>query len=477
MTAATRAYASYRLRAFSEDPQQVLRTQLGAKFRENRLTRELSAHIRDATQAAWRGEPTRMCVSAPPRHGKSATIGVAAPISMGASAWLRDEPWPVLYATSSRDRAVDVSRQVRAMVERIHRATGDDWWAPGEQWTQLEFSTRGGFTWRAIGWKAGSGGIGARCLVMDDLLGSSVAYQSDATLRRLHHVIAEDLMARLMGSGTVAIQMETRRGTRDATGHLTSEYPGTWRQLAWRCHDPESGYLWPEVYGEAWRAGMPHLTDSSPVWRSLYQQQPTPDGGMVVEREWVSARYAHAPQPPPLHLYDRIVIGVDLATTGSTRADDCAFVVVGCRGALRDVLHVTSAQMSYVAAREHLRDLCAEWRPWAVVVERAANGDALISELSAIIPGLRGESTGSRDKVARLMPWLPMLAAGQVRWPTSAAPWRSQAIDQLLGFTGERGAPDDIVDALVWALVAAGTERPSVEIPDDEVGAILGSIM
>lgn len=399
----------------------------------------------------------RSTLSAPPRHGKTQYVGLGLPVTLALRCWQRAEPIDVLYATASETLAKKVSRKVRAAIERLHVETGDPYFAPakGGPWEMCVFATAGGFSWNGLGATSRTGGIPAHLLIMDDLIGSGKAYKSPATRAEILRAVEEDLLSRLEGGA--AIQMETRRGIMDTTGYLEREFPGVWESHVWRCFDPARAgdpYLWPARFGAEWRRSMPHLTDSSPLWRSLYQQEPVPEGGTHVPPEWLAGTYSE-PVEAVLALADRVVIGCDLANTGKTTSDHCAFVVVAVRGAFRDVLEVRRVRAGFVEQKRILRDLVAAYSPSVVLVERASNGDAIIDELAGEVPGLRGESPAGRDKLARLTPWLPTMAARQVRFPATSTRWAVGLRQELEAFTGIDGEPDDQVDALVWALVAA----------------------
>jgi len=398
------------------------------------------------------GTSPNLTTSAPPRHGKTEWVGRGLPVRL----YLADPgtPMSVLYATSSDKRAEEVSWRVRSAIEQVHALTGDRRYAPGRKWGTTEWETQGGHAWCGLGWSASTGGIGCRALIMDDLIGTSQAYRSPSIRSQIVRAVEEDLLSRIMDGGG-AIHMETRRGSEDTTAYIERTYGDVWEHHVWRCHDPDRGYLWPEKYGAAWRASKPHLTDTSPIWRSLYQQEPVAEGGTLIPPDWLTATYSEPPEIAA-RLADRVVVGVDLAATGKTTSDHCAFVVVGVRGAYRDVLHVVRRQVGYVEAKQILRDLCATWRPSAVVVERAANGDAVIDDLASEIPGLRGERAAA-DKVTRLTPHLGAYAARQIRTPASPQPWVGPWREEHAAFSGTPGEPDDQVDATVWALVAADT--------------------
>lgn len=398
------------------------------------------------------GTGLRVTLSAPPRHGKTTFTGQGLPIRCYLDAAARGRPFAVLYVTSTSERAEEVSSRVRAAIERVHGDTRAESMAPGETWTRTRWATKGGLSWVGMGWSGATGGIGANLLILDDVIGTSQAYRSGSTRAQIRRVIEEDLLSRLVDGGA-ALQMETRRGVDDTTAWLLREWPAVWEEHVWRCRDERGRYLWPEVYGEAWRATMPHLTDSSPVWRSLYQQEPVPEGGTLIPMEWATATYPETPEQARQKA-DYVAIGCDLTNTKKRTSDPAAFVVVARRGAYRDLLHVVVRQCGYVEQRQILRDLCRTWRPHAVVVERAAGGDQMVDELRGEIAGVRGEPAVG-DKVTRLLPHLGRFAAGQVRTPALGASWVGPWREEVTGFSGTDGEADNQVDATVWALVGA----------------------
>lgn len=479
-----------------------------ARWRNPRLSpvpwqRELGALCDRVVESVLDRTGLRVTISAPPRHGKSEFVGRSLPIRVYLEAARRGEPVGILYVTSTGGRAEEVSRRVRSAVERIWRETGDPAFEPGEKWSSTEWETKGGLAWVGCGWGAALGGIGARLVIMDDMIGSSEVYRSPSKRGQIQRVVQEDVLSRLMDGGA-AVHMETRRGLDDTTGWLLREYPGTWEEHVWRCYDearsqrgappaqgsqaapstpqggqrdPESGrdpaaYLWPEVYGEAWRRTMPHLTDSSPVWRALYQQEPVPEGGTLIPIAWTLATY---PEPPEAvrALADLVAIGCDLTNTKKKTSDEAAFVVVAKRGAWRDLLHVVVRRCGYVEQRQILRDLVATWRPHVVVVERAAGGDQMLDELAGEIPGIQGFPPVG-DKVTRLTPFLGAFAALQVRTPVAGAPWVGRWREEMSAFAGIDGETDNQVDATVWAL--RGCEIGAVAPSVDQVRAALRSV-
>lgn len=420
--------------------------------------RELAQLCDRLVESAFTGTALQAMVGAPPRHGKSELIALAMTTYALLRAWKERREFAVLYVTAKDTLARRISRVLRGVCARLLELTGDDYFArsPDGEWTAESWETAGGFTMRAIGRGGATGGIGAHLLVLDDLIGSDKVYRSPADRETIWRSLSSDFMSRLMDGGA-AIHMETRRGVLDTTARLLEEQGDQWEHHVWECYDPTrpygDGYLWPRRMNADARQRR-GLSDSDRDWLSLYQQRPVPEGGTLIEPGWLLHTFPGSTDPSVVRgSYQSVWVGVDLAATGRATSDHCVFTVVGCRGALRDVLEVVRFRAGFVEQRARLRELCRQWRPTGVVVELAAGGDAIVDELQHDVPGLRGERA-TRDKKTRLQPWTGVLAAGQLRVPESAR-WLRDWRAELTAFSGTDGEPDDQVDSLVWALEAA----------------------
>ena len=439
---------------------------------------ELGGKCDALIDSALDGTGLRFTLSAPPRHGKTEFLGRATPIRAYLEAASRGEEMSIMYVTSTRGRAEEVSARVRAAIERIYAETGDEQWAPGRKWSTTEWETKGGHEWYGCGWSTATGGIGCRLLIMDDMLGSGAVYRSKAKRRAIREAVKGDLLSRLEAGGS-AVQMETRRGKGDTTDWLQTEFGETWVPLVWKCHDPARGegdaaYLWPARFGTAWRKTMPHLRDSAPVWRSLYQQEPVAEGGTLIPMEDLENVYRETPQVAAA-MADKVVIGADLTTTKKKTSDHFCAVVVGWRGPYRDILHVVHRKCGYVEQKRILKDLAETWKANEVRVERAAGGDAMVEDLQSSVTGVTGEWPGT-DKVARLTPHLGTFAAKQVRVPVMGAPWLGAWREELSGFSGLEADPDNQVDATVWALYKRAKGRvPDAKNVETAVKSVFGA--
>ena len=427
--------------------------------------RHLCGVLEDVSAQTVRGEAPRVIITAPPQHGKSEIVARRWPL------WhLARTGHTVALASYSADLAVDHSRATREM------ATWDDYRLAMPSLARRDVDRADGYrradvdrvdNWRvsgagryiAVGVGGALTGRSPHLIVVDDPIKDTSAAYSKATRDSVWDWFSGVVLTRALANGSGIVVMHTRWHEDDLVGRLTREQPGRWTVLNYRLEAeaddplgrPLGAPLDPAIMGAERIADM-HRTVIPRDVAALYQQRPAPAGGALIREDWLSVRYDLDPMAQRVAC-ERVVVGVDLAFRGSETSDYCVAVVVGVVGARRYVLHVERVRAEYPAQRAMVADVAQRWRADAVVVERAANGDALIAELSPVVPGLRGERA-ARDKVQRLAESGTMEAmhAGQVLLPRRAD-WLPALTDELLSFPA--GAHDDQVDALVWAMVAA----------------------
>jgi hypothetical protein len=125
---------------------------------------------------------------------------------------------------------------------------------------------------------------------------------------------------------------------------------------------------------------------------------------------------------------------------------------------------------------QNLRPKKWEWvityRPSAILIERAANGPALISVLKRKYQRLVHEVTPKGSKTSRLRRHIDTILAQKIVLPKYAA-WRDEFVAEFVAFP--HGVFTDQVDAatqyLDWIGVNPRLERP----PQPGLGAAIGS--
>jgi predicted phage terminase large subunit-like protein len=111
-------------------------------------------------------------------------------------------------------------------------------------------------------------------------------------------------------------------------------------------------------------------------------------------------------------------------------------------------------QVDFALLRDQVRRFRKKYRPVAILVERAANGHALISELSRKCPKLlRPIELSGRSKSARLLPHANTILSKRICLPAEA-PWRNEFVREFCDFP--KGKYSDQVDATTQLLDHAG---------------------
>ena len=232
-------------------------------------------------------------------------------------------------------------------------------------------------------------------------------------------------------------------------------------------------------------------------WNSLYQQRPSPAGGLLFQLQWL--RQVPQRRPSSQHqarlgqkAYAPLVLSCDLSFKGGEGNDYCAFVLLGLvaepqqrhpaaearaqgqqlhrsaanipalppptqvgAGASAHLIEVLWARHQRLdlpgvvkALSETLASLALQGlTPDAVLIEDTANGPAVCQLLQRHIPGLMAvRPVGS--KVSRAHAVAPLLEAGQLGFCQGG---NDELITELLGFPN--AAHDDLVDAFCQGVI------------------------
>lgn len=412
------------------------------------------------------GKAPRLIVCVPPQSGKSEAVCVRGPVWAMAT-----HGFQIAVGTYSSDLALEHSRAARTLAHgeqaqalwpgiRPKRATGQGY-RRNDTDLASNWTVGTGGRYIAVGRGGSLTGKSPQAIVIDDPLKNRKEAESPTIRADVWNWYTSVVYSRAVANGSGILVMHTRWHLDDLVGRLDADEKNggdKWRRviIPAQCVDSETDplgrcageYIDPER-ADAFDAAK--RLDSYD-WSSLYQQDPIPAGGADLQIAWFEDRYDLDPADQA-KLCDHIVLGADLAFRGSQRSDPTAMVVLGVKGALRYVLHVHRGRHEYTEQRAILRQVCADWGVQDALVERAANGDALIDDLRSEVRGLRGERpTGGTDKVLRMRPYKAQMAAGQVRLPTSA-PWLAGFLSEICSVPSS--THDDQYDALAWALRAA----------------------
>ncbi len=380
------------------------------------------------------GDEVLACVSCPPRHAKTETVGHAV-------AWLlRQRPdMRIAYVTYAQTLSEAKSRRMRQIAERARvkldpKANAlHDWRTGVDEGGVLATSVLGPIT-----------GHGFDLVILDDVVKDRLHAESSLIRERTYEYVRDTLISRGEPGCSFVLIMH-RWHVDDVAGRLIAD---GWREVVLPAVDDQGNALWPERYS-AERLAEIRQRVGEYTWDSLYQGRPRSRGGAVFT---------------DVTFYDAVpsgcrrVIGVDLAYTAKSKADYSVAVI--CAVDSDGVFYVTHVERRQVAAPDFALTLQALLQ---------ANGNAPASSY------VSGTERGTLDFMARHGVHIRPLVAradkfsraqlsaaawnsGKIRVPREAH-WLNAFVTELAGFTGN-DARDDQVDALVSAFdSAAGSAK------------------
>jgi predicted phage terminase large subunit-like protein len=374
------------------------------------------------------GSNCRIVVAAPPQHGKTVLT------SHALVQWLARSSKHWAYATYTQDRSDNAARSVRLIAEEAGlepQGTVREWRV--NTGAHIKFTSIGG---SLTGFPLDGG------LVIDDPIKDREEAESKRRRDRCWDWLQDVGLTRLH-PGAPVILMATRWHIDDLSGRCIK---AGWRYLNLRAiagdDDPlgraPGDVLWPS---QRPLSSLEEHRANAYKWASLYQGEPRPRGGAVFGDP---ARYTELPKEGFRRTY-----GADLAYSGKTASDWSILVEllrVGSdpKTALYYVANVLRRQMQ----APQFGALCKaelDARPgpalWYASGTEAAAGQYLQRDgVKLTIRAPKG------DKFTRAIPLAAAWNDGRVLVPDSA-PWLSDYLDVMTGFTGVNDAHDDDVDA------------------------------
>lgn len=439
--------------------------QFGVSHHHKTICRILNAFVQ--------GYIRRLIITLPPRHSKSQLVSRQLPaFALGINPDCR-----IIGTSYSDSLAGHLNRDVQRILEspsyrRIFPGTklreiSSTGWQSKKTSSFFEVSGANGY-YRSAGIGGSITGFGADIAIIDDYCRNHTDAESPTIRQRVYEWFGSTLMTRLERNAGVLITA-TRWHDDDLVGRLltlAAKDPDAdqWTvlnlpaiaeseptELDPRCLGEA---LWPSKYSAQRLAGI-KATIGSRAFASLYQQRPSPEQGMIIQKHWWRY-YTVAPER-----FDKVILSFDLSFVKSATSDFVVGVVLGKAGANVYLLDMIRGRMSFTESLYAFRALAAKWPDAeAKYVEQAANGaalvDALRSQISGIIP-----VPPHGSKVARVNAVSPRIEAGNVWLPDPKVhPWVATVVDEWTSFPA--GVNDDIVDAM-----SQGISRLPVGSVDD----------
>lgn len=453
-----RSYASWELAAARQTPAGLAHLASNGQF----TTRP--QHIALLDDKLWQlanGRIKRLMVFMPPRHGKSALcshyfpawyVGAFRKRFMLAS-------YEASFAASWGRLARDVLLEFGPLLWNVHVSptpSAADWWelegAQGQNGVMMTAGVGGALT-----------GKGAAILAIDDPVKNAEEAASPTMREKAWQWYTSTAYTRLEPDGAVLL-IQTRWHEQDLAGRILSEQgPRGWDIISLPAiaeHDErydidggddftrrEGEALWPDRFS-AQRLAAIRADVGSTVWAALYQQRPTPDGGLIWHREWFK-RYSALGGLPQ---FTRIIQAVDTAFKTGVASDYSVIATWGYTGSAIYLLDIWRNRVEYPELKRALADQAAKWQPHVIYVEDAASGQSIIQELGreTALPIVPLKPLGSKE--ARAAAVSPLAESGNVYIPDSAPdkPWVNDWLEEHVAFP--RGAHDDMVDTTSMAL-------------------------
>lgn len=405
----------------------------------------LSTMLADAAY----GDIGRLVVSMPPRHGKSELCSLWYPVW-----YLTMFPHRRIILTSyEADFAAEWGRKVRNSINENSAELGVQIAADSNAANRWHTSEGGGMK------TAGAGGPitgrGGDLVIIDDPIKNFEEAFSETMREKVWNWYTSTVRTRLEPGGCIVIVM-TRWHEDDLIGRLKAQSKAsslTLHELVLPAiaEDDDDALgrkkgeaLWPERYDEK-TLGKTEVEVQSIVWAGLYQQRPAPVEGSIIKREWLRF-WSQMPKR-----FDEVIQSWDLNFDGDSGGSYVVGQVWGRLGADVYLLHQYRAQVDFPATIVAFETVTLVW-PSArrKLVEKKANGAALISSLKSKIPGIVAVIPNGSKEV-RVLAVSAVFESGNVYLPDPKVyPWAAAFVSELLTFP--RAKNDDQVDACTQAL-------------------------
>lgn len=206
----------------------------------------------------------------------------------------------------------------------------------------------------------------------------------------------------------------------------------------------DGALLWPARFSEA--AVKTLEKDLGPQNRDAQlQQDPSPEGGTIFERDWFNGRFSAVPSGAVWFQ------SWDCTFDDTTGSDYVVGQVWAKKNGKFYLVDMVRARMSFTATCRAIESMTAKWPASAarVLVEKKANGPAVISTLRQKMSGLIAFDPGTQSKAGRAWAVSGLFEAGDVLLAETI--WVADYINEMTRFP--KGINDDVVDATTQALL------------------------
>lgn len=401
-----------------------------------------------------KGKNIYLCVSIPPRHGKSDVISRRFP------AWLmlQDPDLEIILSSYNFELASSFSFEVRQIVRDVLGPLYGLQISPGRSkigsWRL--FNSLGQLHAAGVGGTVN--GRGAGVLIIDDYYKNRQEAESPAVRQTKWESFESDFMTRRAPTHAV-ILVANRWHEDDIVGRIQrknnpnddfydEDFP-VFENISFPAQDEESGeWLFPELLNDEWYRSMRAMVGSY-AWNSQFLQNPKPRKGNLLRADLVEV-VDKMPEGLPW------VRGWDIASSEKERTRDDPDYTVGTKACYHEgviyvddvirgqwTVHKREAAMKQAAAKDG--------SGVTVKVEVVAGYKDAYERMRKILSGksiVRKYIPNGGDKVVRAQIMEPAFEIGAVK--IKSAQWTDNWKNEFLSFPS--GAHDDQVDSLGIAI-------------------------
>ncbi len=388
-----------------------------------------------------------LCLSVPPRHGKSFTVTETLP-----SWFLGNHPdsnvilcgyegtFAEGFSRRNRDKFNDYACDI-FRVKPNDKVQGVALW-----------ETADGGRCRAAGLKGGITGFGAELFIIDDPIKNREAAESETILAKIHDEMGPSVQSRIHPGGKLIV-IQTRWVENDVIGYIEknwSEFIYKTINLPCECEDPENDPLGRKL-GDSlmgdhlgdfniplrirndnkWLRSKKTLVmagEGEHTWNALYQGHPSAQNGNLFKDNWwqLYSRRDYSTRD-----FEFLCLSVDATFKKTDTSDMVGIELWGLAQNHCYLWKLINKRMGFVETCKKIRDLVKEFPNIdELIIEDKANGSAIIDSLRYMedMPPIVGVSPLG-GKYSRAQAVSPFVATGAVHIPNDFTEEESKEIE------------------------------------------------
>lgn len=413
-----------------------------------------------------KGKIKRLIINLPPRYLKSHCVSVA------FVAWLlgHNPATQIICASYGQDLSEKLARDCRSiMASPLYKMLFTTRLNP-QRLAVNDFMTESNGFRLATSVGGALTGRGADYIIIDDPMKPEDALSE--TYRKNNKIwFDHTLFSRLNSKkdGCIIVVMQ-RLHQDDLVGHVLEQ--GGWEVLSFPAiaeqdelhtiDTPVGRFKFSRKEGEALHPERESLevlatirkSTTEYTFTSQYQQNPAPQGGAMVKKEWLKF---YVPEERPAR-FERIIQSWDTANKAGELNDYSVCTTWGEKDKHFFLLDVFRRKMEYPELKRSVREQAQLREASIILVEDKVSGTQLIQELKdGGVPGITAYNPQACEKIMRFHAQTDAFENGRVLLPKEAH-WLHDYIHEITTFPGSKH--DDQVDSTAQALAWLRTPLP-----------------